>query len=153
MKRKLNIFMLLRWVLAGIFMISGAHKLLGPLENVMFAIQDYQIVYRLDSIELMAVLFPWIEFLTGVFLLIGLWTKLALINSGGMGAAFIISLGQAITRDIPLRHCGCFGDLVNWPMWTTFIFYWVIVALLVLLYLNINQANQISFDQKLSEEV
>lgn len=151
MKTMPNIFVFVRWLLAMVFIISGAQKLVSPVENFILVLHRYALVQDPDLVMIMAWTIPWIEFLTGIFLALGLWTELALIASGSVGVGSLIFIGQAITRELSLVNCGCLGDLFQFPLKVTFALQWVIIALSIGLYLNIQRTNRFSLDRALSD--
>lgn len=147
--KKVNIFVILRFILAMIFIVSGTEKLLSPVENFIFAIQSYDIVPFPELEELIALVFPWIELFVGVFLLLGLWTKLSLIGTAAMACGFIFFVGQGMFRRLSLIDCGCFGDLAHFPIWVTFILDWVILLVSAFLIIKLDQVKLFSLDQKI----
>lgn len=143
---KFNIFVGLRMLVALIFIVSGTEKLLSPVENFIYALQSYEVIPTSDLEFLIATAFPWMELLVGVFLLLGLWTKISLKGTGLMACGFIMIVGQGLVRRLPLVDCGCFGDLMHFPIWVTFTIDWVILGLSILLFCNINKTKMLSLD-------
>ncbi|MBF0533186.1 MAG: DoxX family membrane protein [Candidatus Omnitrophica bacterium] len=117
---KINYFLLARFLIAGIFLVSGMEKLLSPIENFIYAIQGFEALHSPGLERLTAEVMPWIEFFVGLFLLLGLWTRIALIGVMAMGFTFALIVGQGIWRGLPLINCGCFGDLIHFPIFATF---------------------------------
>jgi len=146
MKNRMNICVVLRWILGLIFAVSGTEKLLSPMENFLYAIQSYQIIPVQILAEWIATLFPWIELLTGVFLLAGLWIRWALLGTGAMACGFIIIVGQGMIRQLPLIDCGCFGDLFHFPLWVTFVLDWLILLVSYGLLRTISRTRSLSLD-------
>ena len=107
-------FALLRFCLGGLFLLSGAEKLLAPYQNFLYVLQAYQILPS-SAEHFVALAFPWIELLVGVFLVLGLWTKHALMGALLLLAGFITVVGQALLRHLPLESCGCFGEWLHVP--------------------------------------
>ena len=61
-----------------------------------------------------AVVLPWVEIVSGGFLLADLWTETAGVLVSGLCFVFVLVLGQAVLRGLELK-CGCFGELaVGW---------------------------------------
>lgn len=114
--KKVNIFLILRVIASGVFIFSGGEKLLSPYENFLYVIQNYQVLPSPALERLVASTFPWIEFFLGVFLFVGLWTRLSLCGVGLMSASFIVVVSQAIFRKLPIESCGCFGELIKAPL-------------------------------------
>lgn len=140
----------LRLLIGLIFTVSGYEKASGPSGNFLFIIQQYQVLPAFLA-ELAAAIFPWAEFLIGVFLLLGLWLPLTLRLSALTSATFMLLVGQAIVRRLPIDNCGCFGELLHLPL-TTVIFVdlgMLVAALVCLRYFG--QASKFSLDSLYSK--
>jgi hypothetical protein len=110
-----KILLLVRVVLGLIFIVSGVEKALGPSENFLYVIQGYEILPDVLA-RLASWVFPWVELLLGVFILLGLWLDWAFRGLLLMSGSLILMVGQAIVRKLPLDNCGCFGSLVHLPL-------------------------------------
>ena len=97
-----------------VFLVSGVEKLLGPYQNFLYVVQAYQILPRWAEV-MTARVFPWVELFIGLFAVLGLWGQWALKGAVGICAIFIIVVGQALLRGLPIDQCGCFGELVHVP--------------------------------------
>ncbi len=104
-----------RFLVASLFVVSGAEKLLGSTENFFFILQAYA-VFPDPLARLLSVVFPWIELGAGVFLALGLWIRLVLSVLACISGSFVLVVGQAILRGLPIDNCGCFGELVHLPL-------------------------------------
>ena len=103
---------LLRIIIGSIFIASGLGKLLSPYQNFLYVIQAYQLLP--SNLEfLVAQIFPWIEFLTGLFVFLGLWTALSIRAASVLFGIFVVVVGQALIRNLPLENCGCFGEWIH----------------------------------------
>jgi putative oxidoreductase len=96
-----------RLVLGSIFIYASYHKILAPDE---FA----KIVYGYDlfpseTINLIAIIIPFIELISGIALIIGIYTRSAAIIIIGMLAAFVIAISINIIRGHEF-DCGCFSS-------------------------------------------
>lgn len=100
-------------ILTGLLLcVSGAEKLIWPYQNFLYVVQGYQsIPPGFDMI--VARVFPWIEFLTGLLLVLGLWVPQMLKVTMLLFSCFILLIAQALLRKIPLEDCGCFGQLLT----------------------------------------
>ncbi len=98
-----------------LFVVSGFEKLIGPYQNFLLVIQNYSLLPPLLE-EIVARLFPWIEFFLGIFLVLGIWLKWALRGMMALLATFMIVVTQALIRHLPIDECGCFGELVSFPL-------------------------------------
>lgn len=107
MKEKL--FFLMRVAAGVIFVYSGFEKLLSPYQNFLSVIYGYKVIGG-SVAHAAAILVPWIELLAGLYLLLGLWTRLAAGILWGLNSIFIIAITQALIRKLPIQDCGCFGE-------------------------------------------
>ncbi len=101
-------------------MVSGGEKVLSPYQNFLYVVQNYEMLPTLGE-ELVARLFPWIELFLGLFLLLGLWLPWALRGTALMLLTFLVVVGQAMLRQLPIGECGCFGKLISLPLHVVFI--------------------------------
>lgn len=98
-----------------IFVVSGFEKIITPYQNFQYVIQSYEVVPEVLETPI-ARIFPWIELFSGVFVLLGLWTRIFLISAMIMTMSFMTIVSQAIIRKLPITECGCFGELVSLPL-------------------------------------
>ncbi len=138
-------FLTIRIFLGVLFIISGGEKLLRPVEDFLYVIDGYQAVPRLLE-PAVAVVFPWVELLTGVFILLGLRLRLALGVLVAMSASLAGIVGQALVRRLPLENCGCFGELVHLPLRGVIIVDFLIMTLAVVCLMNIKKVSFFSLD-------
>jgi len=87
-------------------------KLLGPYQNFMYVIQAYQLLPSWAEL-LVAQFFPWAELIIGVFVLLGFWMPWSLRAAAVLFGVFVVVVGQALIRGLPLENCGCFGEWVH----------------------------------------
>lgn len=116
MKKSLFLFVFWRVVIGAVFVVSGFEKLIQPRENFLYVIHGYNILPHEALAVIVATTFPWIEFLLGSFLILGLWTRIAAAGVALCNITFIIVVGQALVRKLPISECGCFGDLLKLPL-------------------------------------
>ena len=107
--------LVLRFVIALIFIISGGEKLISPPENFLYVLQAYA-VFPDALARVASVVFPWIELGVGVFLALGLWLRPTVLVLLCMSGSLIMVVSQAIIRKLPIDSCGCFGNLVHLPL-------------------------------------
>lgn len=119
-----------RAVIGGLLAVSGFEKLVGPYQNFAYVIEQYRIVGTDDAV-LIAQTLPWAELVVGVFLILGLWIRAAALGALAMFAVFLVVVGQALARRLPMDECGCFGELVSIPPAGVFGMDLVIAAVLV----------------------
>jgi uncharacterized membrane protein YphA (DoxX/SURF4 family) len=112
---KINIYALIRIAFGCLFGVSGFEKIISPSQNFLYVVQTYDIFNgSFDHAIVLGV--PWIEFLTGVFLLLGLWLKSSLKVLFVLLTGFLFVVGQALARRLPIDECGCFGGLFSFPL-------------------------------------
>jgi uncharacterized membrane protein YphA (DoxX/SURF4 family) len=97
---------LARLILGGIFIYASLDKIVHPLEFAKI-IKNYQILPDF-LITLPALILPWLELLTGVFLIAGIWTRSAALLLSMLLLAFVLALGVNAVRGINIS-CGCFS--------------------------------------------
>ncbi|MFH0853002.1 MAG: MauE/DoxX family redox-associated membrane protein [bacterium] len=96
-----------RVLIGGLFIYAAIGKLLEPREEFEAVIRTYEILP--DSfVSLFAMALPWFELLAGLFMVIGLWSRLAALGIGLVLVSFIIAIGVNIARGNEI-DCGCFG--------------------------------------------
>lgn len=95
-----------RYILGTVFIYAGAEKISNP-DAFAQAILNYKL-FPIWIINITAITLPWIELVTGILLLFGMYIR---INSGIIFSllllfefAIIISLFRGLNID-----CGCFG--------------------------------------------
>lgn len=108
-----------RWLLGGLFILASAHKIMDP---AAFA----KIVYGYDlfpaaTINLIAILLPYIELTAGLALATGVYPRAAAVILSGLLLGFIVAIGINAARG-HVFDCGCFasGEAALWqqsPAW------------------------------------
>ncbi len=142
-----NIFVILRVCIGVVFIVSGVEKLLSPLENIVFVVQGYDLLHHAVLERALAFCLPWAELLTGVFLIVGLWLRLAVLVTGLMSLMFAVAVSQAMWRGLPITDCGCFGDLAHFPLWVTLVVDLTLLTGAVLLWKGMAAARRWSMDR------
>lgn len=66
--------------------------------------------------EVVARVLPWGEFFAGIFLVLGFGLKWDLRVISILLWVFLATVGQALIRRLPLEECGCFGDMISFPL-------------------------------------
>lgn len=96
-----------RLVLGGIFIWAGADKILHPAAFAQ-AINNYQILPG-KTINLTALILPWVELLLGTFLVLGIWLPGAVALANVLLLVFLGALVFNVARGLDV-HCGCFSS-------------------------------------------
>jgi len=93
-----------------VFAYSGFIKLMEPIENFRGAMAAYDVIPS-AAIPLLAQVLPWMEFVFGVFLVIGYLPRLSAAAVAGLSWSFItlILVTRIVTGSVP-ENCGCFGE-------------------------------------------
>ena len=121
--RLIKIILAIARILFGItFMFSGFVKAVDPL-GFTYKIEDYLISFHLTQLIPLALTFAVVlvllEFLVGVFILLGLYRKV----SASLAVLFMLVMTPMtlyIAVDNPVKDCGCFGDALVISNWATF---------------------------------
>ena len=137
----------LRFFLAALFIISGGEKALGPYQNFLYVVQNYEIFPPFLE-EIIARALPWVELFLGIFLLLGLWLKAALRGSFVLFAGFVMVVSQAMVRDLPITECGCFGALISFPLYVVLIFDTTMFFVTLLLIRKFDAVSSLSLDKR-----
>lgn len=106
-KLRARIALVLRLVLAAVFLYAGLAKLLQP-RDLAVDIANYRVLPA-SFVAPLAVALPGIEIACGVCLFLGRTARAAGLLATVMMTAFTVAVGQALWRGINLE-CGCFGD-------------------------------------------
>jgi uncharacterized membrane protein YphA (DoxX/SURF4 family) len=138
-------WVLLRIFIGSIFIVSGLGKVLSPYQNFQYVIQAYQLLPSWGEI-LTAQIFPWIELIVGAFVLLGLWTAWGLRGALVLFGIFVVVVGQALVRGLPLENCGCFGEWIHLKPQTVIIMDSASLLITCLLLRNILLARKFSLD-------
>ncbi len=128
------------------FIVVSAEKLLTPYENLLFVIQGYDIFPPFLE-DVAAISAPWFEFFLGVFLALGLWIKPVLWAFVAFICAFILLLAQAIIRQLPLKDCGCYGELLSLPLHVSIMIDVGLLLCVVWLMKHLSQTSSLSLDR------
>ncbi len=105
-----QINLLIRIIVGGMFVITGISKIIDP---VLFAkeISFYRMLPDF-SINLFAIILPWIELVVGVLFILGVRVKANILLLTGMLLMFNFAVAVAWARGLNI-NCGCFSNLAN----------------------------------------
>jgi putative oxidoreductase len=105
------------WLLAiavgAVFVYASLSKISDPRAFAKI-IYHYQVIgpsatFGFVPANLLAVALPWLELITGVLLVTGLWRRDAALVSAVMLAVFVAAVGSTLARGIDIQNCGCFA--------------------------------------------
>lgn len=128
-----------RFVLAMVLMVSGFVKAVDPM-GAMYKLQEYASAFSADILSdewllFFAILQAALEFLAGIFLLLGVYRKPLSVFVLLMFLFFTpFTLYIAIAG--PVDDCGCFGDAVTLTNTETFLKNIFLLALAVVVFLG-----------------
>jgi uncharacterized membrane protein YphA (DoxX/SURF4 family) len=88
-----------------IFIAAALPKVIDP-PSFAHMVYNYRIVPG-SLVNLFALVLPWVELLSGVALVLGLWRRTAAIILGGLLVAFVAGISINLLRHNPI-DCGCF---------------------------------------------
>lgn len=106
--RRRWVYLLFRVIVGGVFIWAGALKIAQPLEFAQ-SIQNYR-TFPHGLAFLIAVFLPWVEVLSGAFLILGTFKRSSALIISLLLAGFIGLVALALIRGID-TSCGCFGSL------------------------------------------
>jgi uncharacterized membrane protein YphA (DoxX/SURF4 family) len=94
-----------RIILGITFMFARFTKILNP-SGCVYAVMGYKLL-PLSMVNLFALILPWLEFISGIFLLLGLLTGGSILIINLLIILFIFAMVSALARGIDVG-CGCF---------------------------------------------
>jgi uncharacterized membrane protein YphA (DoxX/SURF4 family) len=97
---------LVRVALGALFIYASMDKI-ANMPDFAKIIHNYKIL-PVQIENLLAVFLPWLEFITGLCLIIGRFERAALLIVSAELVVFIIALSQALIRGLDIS-CGCFS--------------------------------------------
>ena len=106
-----------RLFLGGLFIYASFHKIMEP---GVFAKNIYgYYLFPEYSINLLAIVLPWLELFSGVALCCGIWPRSSVLLINIMLLGFILAISINLARGIEF-DCGCFdsGGVENTPAGT-----------------------------------
>ncbi|HCS49440.1 MAG: hypothetical protein A2V45_11460 [Candidatus Aminicenantes bacterium RBG_19FT_COMBO_58_17] len=95
-------------IVGGVFIWAGALKIADPLGFAQ-SIKNYQVVPP-GLAFIIAIVLPWVEVLSGAFLIIGVFKRSSALLISLLLLGFIGLVALALARGID-TSCGCFGSL------------------------------------------
>ena len=96
-----------RLVLGGVFLVAGITKAFDP-GGLAASIRSYELGLPEWFVSLSAYGLPYLEILIGLYLIVGLFTKVSAWAANAMMGVFILALLQGGLRGLEI-DCGCFG--------------------------------------------
>jgi len=126
---------LLRVALGVVFIVASLDKIQNP-QSFADNIANYRVM-PYPMINLVAVMLPWIEIVSGFLLVTGIWIRANALVVSGMLVVFSLAILQALLRNLDIS-CGCFSTdpaahkMTRWTLYWNLIWLWwgISVALL-----------------------
>jgi uncharacterized membrane protein YphA (DoxX/SURF4 family) len=94
-----------RVMLGCVFIYASLDKIRHP-ELFAEAVYNYQLAPEM-AVNLVAIWLPWLEFLCGILLVLGLWVRGSILILSGLLLVFLSAIGINLARGLDI-HCGCF---------------------------------------------
>ena len=151
MQNKFSFWFIVRFLIGCVFLVSGFEKIITPYQNFLYVIEGYEILPT-SFATLVAKVFPWIEIFVGIFLVLGLWLKESLTAAIILFLVFIGVVAQALVRQLPIGECGCFGELISFPLKGVLLMDICLLGLVVFSLKNLRKMQFLSFDQWLENK-
>jgi putative oxidoreductase len=95
-----------RLALGFLFVFAGVEKIVQP-EDFAQAITNYHLL-PIITVNVFAILVPWIELVAGIFLMLGLFTRGSSLLLVFLLFLFTVAAAISIARGLDIS-CGCFG--------------------------------------------
>lgn len=102
-----NYLLLLGRLFLGFVFLYAATEKIGDPESFAIAINNYKLL-PIFSINLFAIILPWIELIAGLLLIFGIAVKENSSIISALLAVFIIIITISLFRGLDI-NCGCFG--------------------------------------------
>jgi putative oxidoreductase len=115
-----------RVALGAIFIVASIDKIADPLSFAK-SIANYHLVPE-SLINLMALVMANLEFVCGIFLILGILPRASLVWVNGLLIIFIIAIISALSRQLDIG-CGCFDAGSQAQAMTRWTLYWDLIWL------------------------
>lgn len=105
-----TISFIFRIIVGGIFLLAGLAKISDPV-RFLLTLREFQLFPEV-IIRFLAVYLPWLEFILGLFILLGILYRTSSLMLAFLNAVFTLAILSVIIRGIDI-DCGCFGLLAD----------------------------------------
>ena len=102
--------LLFRILLGLIFLFAGIAKISDPVRFI-FTLREFNL-FSEAVIPFMALYLPWLEFILGLFLILGLLHRASAFLLACLNTMFAIAILTVVVRGMEI-DCGCFGMLAD----------------------------------------
>ncbi len=100
--------LIIRVIIGFVFIFAGMEKISDP-EGFAVSISNYKAV-PIWTVNFFAIIIPWIEVVSGLFLIFGIFIKENTLIISSLLVVFIILVAYAMIRGLDIE-CGCFGTM------------------------------------------
>lgn len=105
-----TISFIFRIIVGGIFLLAGLAKISDPV-RFLLTLREFQLFPEV-IIRFLAVYLPWLEFILGLFIILGILYRTSSLMLAFLNAVFTLAILSVIIRGIDI-DCGCFGLLAD----------------------------------------
>jgi len=105
-----TISFIFRIIVGGIFLLAGLAKISDPV-RFLLTLREFQLFPEV-IIRFLAVYLPWLEFILGLFIMLGILYRTSSLMLAFLNAVFTLAILSVIIRGIDI-DCGCFGLLAD----------------------------------------
>jgi len=106
-----RVILIVRWVLAAIFLLSALGKLVDISEYSVRAVYEFNILPD-PMARVFGLSLPFIELICALGLLFGILTRLSALGIGLLSVSFFVAKGIVLLRGQDVM-CGCFGPITS----------------------------------------
>jgi putative oxidoreductase len=99
-----------RIIIGSIFLVSGLAKITDPV-RFMLTLREFRLFPEI-IVPFTAIYLPWLEFILGLLITIGLLYRTSSFILACLNFAFMLAILSVIIRGIDI-DCGCFGLLAD----------------------------------------
>jgi len=99
-----------RIIVGSIFLVSGLAKIADPV-RFLLTLREFQLLPGVLE-SFLAVYLPWLEFLLGLCVVLGILHRTSALMIACLNGFFIVAIGSVMARGIVV-DCGCFGLLAD----------------------------------------
>jgi len=104
---------LLGIALGAVFIYASIDKIEQPREFARI-VYHYRLIGPSAALgfvpaNTLAVTLPWVEALTGLLLIVGVWRREAALTAAFLLVTFLVAVGWALAHGIDVENCGCFS--------------------------------------------
>ncbi|MDX9858248.1 MAG: MauE/DoxX family redox-associated membrane protein [candidate division Zixibacteria bacterium] len=141
-----------RLLVGGVFIYASIYKIIEPASFAK-SIWYYHLMPGY-LINLLALVLPWIEFVAGVFLILGVLYRGAALWMNVLLVVFVIALSTTIARGIDI-DCGCFKTArsATESAWTSVVRNLVLLVFAVQMYVSRSQRWRLMKDARPTERL